>query len=63
LENDLIFWQDFIAKHDNFRDAYFQASILEYKLGDITKAKMYNEKGLTLDPNSTDGRKIENLLK
>jgi hypothetical protein len=63
LTKDLSFWEDFIAKHQNYRDAYFQASVLEYKLGDIPKARTYVQKGLSLDPNSEKGRKIEQLLK
>ena len=63
MDRDLNFWKDFISKHQNYRDAYFQASILEYRLGDTSKAKMYVEKGLSLDPNSKNGRKIEEFLK
>jgi hypothetical protein len=62
LTRDLKFWKEFIAKNNNFVDAYFQASILEYKLGDISMAKMYVKKGLSLDPNSDNGRKIEKSL-
>ncbi|MDO8583416.1 MAG: hypothetical protein Q7R51_02705 [bacterium] len=62
LTKELNFWESFIAKHNDYRDAYLQASVLEYKLGDTSKAKIYAEKGLTLDPNSEDGRKIEKLL-
>lgn len=62
LTKELLFWEDFIAEHEDYRDAYFQASILEYKLGNSPKAKMYVEKGLALDPNSQEGRKIEELL-
>lgn len=62
LTKDLNFWEDFIAKHKDYRDAYFQVSVLEYKLGNTSKAKMYAEKGLSLDPNSEDGRKIEKFL-
>jgi hypothetical protein len=62
LVKNLNFWEDFISKHENYRDAYFQASILEYKLGDSSKAKLYVEKGLALDPNSQDGKKIEQFL-
>lgn len=62
LTKELKFWEDAISKHKDYRDAYFQASVLEYKLGNSSKAKMYVEKGLSLDPNSEDGRKIEELL-
>lgn len=63
LIRDLSFWEDFLSKHKNYRDAYLQASILEYKLGNTAKAKKYIEKGLILDPNSITGRKIEEFLK
>jgi tetratricopeptide (TPR) repeat protein len=62
LTKELNFWKDFISKHQNYRDAYFQASILEYKLGDTLEAKKYVEKGLILDPNSADGKKLEKFL-
>jgi hypothetical protein len=62
LGQELSFWKDFITKHQNYRDAYFQASVLEYRLGNTAKAKVYAEKGLALDPNSTDGRNLEKFL-
>lgn len=62
LTKDLNFWEDFISKRQNYPDAYFQASILEYKLGNISKSKIYVEKGLALDPNSEDGKKLEKFL-
>lgn len=62
LAKKLEFWEDFIAKHKDYRNAYFQASILEYQLGNMSKAKVYVKKGLSLDPNSEDGRKIEDFL-
>lgn len=62
LTKELKFWESFIAKHEDFKDAYFQASILEYKLGNRKNAKMYAEKGLSLDPNAEDGRKLESFL-
>lgn len=62
LTKELRFWESFIAQHQDYRDAYFQASILEYKLGKMVRAKKYVEKGLSLDPNSKEGRKIEQFL-
>jgi hypothetical protein len=63
LGKELSFWKNFISKNQNYRDAYFQASMLEYRLGNAVKAKKYVEKGLSLDPSSENGRKIEKLLK
>lgn len=62
LTKELNFWEDFISKHKDYRDAYFQASILEYKLGNVNNAKKYVGKGLSLDPNSEDGKKLKQLL-
>ena len=62
LTNELMFWENFIVEHQNYKDAYFQASVLEFKLGNTSKARMYVEKGLALDSNSQDGRKIEEFL-
>lgn len=62
LEKELVFWKDLISKYENYRDAYFKVSILEYKLGNISLAKEYVEKGLALDPNSIDGKRIEEFL-
>jgi hypothetical protein len=63
LTKNLIFWEDFIATHSDYGDAYFQASVLEYKLGNVAKAKEYTEKGLGINPFSSDGRKLEQFLK
>ncbi len=62
LTKELNFWKDFISKHKDYRDAYFQVSILEYKLGNISNAKKYAREGLSLDPNSDDGKKLEQFL-
>jgi hypothetical protein len=63
LEKNLNFWENFILKHQDYRDAYIQASIIEYKLGNTPKARMYVENSLVLDPNSSEGLKVEQLLK
>jgi len=63
LEKNLNFWENFISKHQDYRDAYIQASIIEYKLGNTLKARTYVEKSLVLDPNSSEGLKVEQLLK
>jgi tetratricopeptide (TPR) repeat protein len=63
LVRNLNFWENYISEHQNYGDAYIQASILEYKLGDTSKARIYIEKSLALDPNSSEALKIEQLLK
>ena len=62
LTKKLNFWKSFISEHKDYRDAYIQASILEYKLGNISKAKIYVEKSLSLDPNSKNAKKLEQFF-
>src|SRR3989344_3735000 len=45
------FWDDFLEKNKNYRDAYLHASIVEYRLGDEQKAREYVGKDLFLDQN------------
>lgn len=63
LLKELSFWELFMGEHGDYRDAYFKMSALEYRLGNAFKAKEYAEKGLMLDPNSKNGKKIEDFLK
>lgn len=62
LTKELKFWESFIAKHKDYADAFFEASVLEYRMGNTFGAKSLLEKGLSLDPNSKEGRKIEKIL-
>lgn len=62
LTRKLNYWKDFLSKRQNYPDAFFQVSSLEYRLGNMSQAREYLEKGLILDPNSENGRKIEGLL-
>ncbi|MDP2637637.1 MAG: tetratricopeptide repeat protein [Candidatus Levybacteria bacterium] len=63
LLKELSFWELFIDEHGDYRDAYFNMSALEYRLGNTSRAKEYAEKGLMLDPNSKNGKKIEDFLR
>lgn len=62
LEEELTYWKAFVSKSPNYRDAYFALAITEYKLGNTLNAKMYIKKGLDLDPNSENGKKLEEFL-
>jgi len=37
LARDLNYWENFISEHQDYRDAYIHASILEYKTGGYLK--------------------------
>ncbi len=62
LLSDIAYWQSIVAKRTDYRDGYFQLAVLEYQLGDKQKASAYVQKTLTLDPNFTEGRKLERVL-
>lgn len=60
--SNINFWKDFVSKHRDYRDGYFQLAILEYRLNDLGKAKLYLEKSLAIDPNFEKGRELEQIL-
>ncbi len=62
LQSKANFWQSIIDKYDGYKDAYFQKALLEYKLGQIDKAKADNAKALLLDPNFADAKNLETVL-
>jgi len=61
LEEDLGLWQGIAQKYPTYRDAYFQASVLAYRLGDSTKEQMLLEKTLQLDPNYLPAQNLEKI--
>ena len=62
LQSQINFWQSVWQKYPGFKDAYFQAAVLEYQLSDLQKAKDYNKKALMLDPNFENAIKLEDVL-
>ena len=62
LQSQISFWQSVWQKYPRFKDAYFQAAILEYQLSDLQKAQDYNKKALMLDPNFENAIKLEDVL-
>lgn len=62
INKEINFWQSFVSKHQDYRDAYLQLAILEYRLRDINKARFYLDKSLAIDPNFEKGRELENAL-
>lgn len=59
---EIAFWKDIVSKYKDYRDGYFTIAVLEYKLGNKEKSKMYLQKTLELDPNFKNGRDLEKLL-
>jgi tetratricopeptide (TPR) repeat protein len=62
LQLQINFWQSVWQKYPGFKDAYFQAAVLEYQLSDLQKAQDYNKKALLLDPNFENAIKLEDVL-
>jgi len=56
------YWQGIVDKYKDYRDAYFQLAILEYRLRDFNKSKFYLDKSLAIDPNFEKGRELEKVL-
>ena|ERR1035437_8059056 len=62
MQSKINFWQSIADKYEGYKDAYFQMAVLDYQLGNISKAKAENKKALILDPNFTDAIKLEEIL-
>lgn len=62
LVSEILFWQGIIAKHKDYRDAYFKLASLEYQLKNFNQARKYLQKVLEIDPNFEVGRRLEKLL-
>lgn len=50
VSQDISFWEEVIKERPDYRDAYFELAVLEYKKGDFEKAKKYLDKVFELDP-------------
>lgn len=51
-EAETIYWQNILANHPDYRDAYVQLAALTYGEGNLTQAHAYLLKAQILDPNN-----------
>lgn len=56
-------WEGIINKYPDFKDAYLQTAVLEYRLGDYDMARFYCNKALLLDPEYSDAIELNKKLK
>ena len=56
-------WQSIIKKYKDFKDGYLQIAVLEYRLGDYNKARVYCDKALLLDPEYSDAIELNEKLR
>lgn len=59
LQEQMTIWENISKEYPTYRDAYFQAAVLAYRLGDSTKERLYLEKTLQLDPNYEPAKKLQ----
>lgn len=62
LTSEIQFWQKVIEKYKDYRDAYFQLAVLEYKLGNFERARDFLQKTSTLDPNFKPALELDKVL-
>lgn len=58
----LAYWNDVIENYSNFTDAYFQAAVYSYALGDNKKAREFLDRALYLDPEFKDAMELRRKL-
>jgi len=62
LLKDINKWEEIVDEHKDYRDGYLKLSILEYKLGNLQKAKNHLNKAFEIDPNSKTGLMLKEIL-
>ncbi len=50
ISKEINFWENEVKNHPDYRDAYLELAVLEYRFGDSQKAKEFTKKTLELDP-------------
>lgn len=63
IESQIKVWQEIVNKYKDYRDGYLTLAILEYKLGDSDKARLYLKQTLSIDPNFGKARDLEKILR
>lgn len=60
-EEAIIFWQNVLTSHPDYRDAYIQLAALTYGQGNIAQSRAYLVRAQTLDPNNTTVTRFVNF--
>ncbi len=63
IESEIKLWEKISQKFPEYKDAYFQLAVLNYKLGNIEPAKYYVEKALFIDPNFEKAKNLQKILR
>lgn len=62
IQSEIKLWQEVTNKFKDYKEAYYQLAILEYRLGETDLAKFYIDKSLYLDPNFEKARELRKIL-
>jgi thioredoxin-like negative regulator of GroEL len=58
----ITFWEKIVAEKPNYRDAYLQLAVLQYKVWQNEKAEKYLKKALIVDPNFEASLQLKQLI-
>lgn len=59
---EMHYWEKVVQKYPNYRDGYFMLATMNAQLGDVQKAREYNNKVMQLDPDFPEGKEFEQEL-
>jgi len=62
IRQEISFWEEIIKEKPDYRDAYFQLAVLNYKIGNHQQAKKWLKEVFNLDPNFEPVKKLEKLV-
>lgn len=63
IGKEIKFWQSSVDRFPNYRDAYFELAVLNYKLKKLDTSRKYLDKALKLDPNFKEAHELESRLR
>lgn len=63
IQSEIKLWEAISVKYQGYKEAYYQLALLNYRIGEIDKAKFYINKALYLDPNFEKARDLQKTLR
>lgn len=61
VQRELTVWEHVMKEYPTYRDAYFEAAVLAYRLGKKDKEAEYLQKALSIDPNFQPALELKKL--
>lgn len=63
IESEIKLWEALSAKYQGYKESYYELALLNYRIGQIDKAKFYVNKALYIDPNFSEAKNLQMILK